>query len=347
MVTAQLQLPPHYDARNSNDPNFHVANANQLQASAQEWSRKNGIKPVGSDRKTIQLLLIDEQGDFNWNTGSLYVAGQSGTGAMDDSARVAEFVYKNLGHITGITPTLDSHHPFQVFFSCVHLKQDGTSPDPFTVISGDDYRNGTYHVNPAWAKYLSLDYQWLQDYVTYYADQVEKTRSPLTIWPYHCRMGSNGHQLTGVIDEAIAFHGFARGAGNFPEVKGLSPLTEHYSIFQPEVQVTHDGRTIPGSEKNEKLIETLLRSNYVVVAGEAASHCLAWTIDDLLTHILANDKKLAEKVYIMRDCTSPVVIPGVIDYTPQMEAAFAKFEDAGMHLVNSTDPIDEWPGVTL
>ncbi|MEW5961855.1 MAG: isochorismatase, partial [Chloroflexota bacterium] len=52
-----------------------------------------------------------------------------------------------------------------------------------------------------------------------------------------------------------------------------------------------------------------------------------------------------KKVYLLEDCTSPVVIPGVVDYTDQAEAAFARFAQAGMHVVRSTDPIASWPGL--
>ena len=72
---------------------------------------------------------------------------------------------------------------------------------------------------------------------------------------------------------------------------------------------------------------------------------MAWTIDDLLSEIEHSDKKLAEKVYLLEDCTSPVVIPGVADYTDQAEEAFIRFSDAGMHILRSTDPMDTWPGI--
>jgi len=85
----------------------------------------------------------------------------------------------------------------------------------------------------------------------------------------------------------------------------------------------------------------------IVIAGQAKSHCVAWTIDDLLADILAQDKRLVEKVYLLEDCTSPVVVPGVIDYTDQADAAFQRFADAGMHVVRSTDPVESWPGIKL
>ena len=54
------------------------------------------------------------------------------------------------------------------------------------------------------------------------------------------------------------------------------------------------------------------------------------------------DPQLAQKVYLLDDCASPVVVPGVVDFTPQAEAAYARFVAAGMKLVQSTDAIQDW-----
>jgi nicotinamidase-related amidase len=85
----------------------------------------------------------------------------------------------------------------------------------------------------------------------------------------------------------------------------------------------------------------------VIITGQAKSHCVAWTISDLLEDIRARDERLARKVYLLEDCTSPVVIPGVVDYTEQADAAFQRFADAGMNVVRSVDPLDRWPGIRL
>jgi nicotinamidase-related amidase len=74
---------------------------------------------------------------------------------------------------------------------------------------------------------------------------------------------------------------------------------------------------------------------------------VAWTIADLLEEVRARDPKLVEKVYLLEDCTSPVVVPGVVDFTDQANAAFQRFGDAGMHVVRSTDAIAVWPGGDL
>ena len=42
-----------------------------------------------------------------------------------------------------------------------------------------------------------------------------------------------------------------------------------------------------------------------------------------------------------RDCTSPVVVPGAVDYTDEADAAFERYAAAGMHIIRSTDPISD------
>jgi hypothetical protein len=41
------------------------------------------------------------------------------------------------------------------------------------------------------------------------------------------------------------------------------------------------------------------------------------------------------------------VVPGVVDYTDEADAAFARYAEAGMHVVRSTDPIERWPGLVI
>ena len=55
--------------------------------------------------------------------------------------------------------------------------------------------------------------------------------------------------------------------------------------------------------------------------------------------VVAANAELAKKVYLLEDCTSPVVVPGVVDHTDAAQAAFAGFAKAGMQVVRSTDYI--------
>jgi nicotinamidase-related amidase len=122
-------------------------------------------------------------------------------------------------------------------------------------------------------------------------------------------------------------------------------LTKNYSIIAPEVLTTPDGRAI--AEVNVNFLEALSQSDVVIIAGQAKSHCVAWSIEHLLRVIQAKDPKLADKVYLLGDCSSPVVVKDsqgnvIYDYAPEAEAAYRRFADAGMHLVNSTDNISDW-----
>ncbi len=109
----------------------------------------------------------------------------------------------------------------------------------------------------------------------------------------------------------------------------------------------YTGKPIPHAAKNKKLLETLHSSDMIIITGEAKSHCLAWTIESLLKDIFAGDKSLARKVYILEDCSSPIVVPGVVDYSDAADKAFQRFADAGMNLVKSTDLIETWPGAEV
>jgi nicotinamidase-related amidase len=234
----------------------------------------------------------------------------------------------------------------QIFHAIYLVNDKGEHPAPFTLVSADDVRNGSWRFNPALARSLQVDEDYGRRQLTHYADQLKKSgKYDLTIWPYHAMLGGIGHALVASVEEAVFFHGIARSSRPDFHIKGDHPFTEHYSVIGPEVLEGPDGEPI--AEKSEKFFEKLVQFDAVIIAGQAKSHCVAWTIDDLLRQVLVKDRSLVEKVYLLEDCTSPVVIPGVIDYTDPADAAFRKFADAGMHVVRSTDPIASWPGIRL
>jgi hypothetical protein len=37
-------------------------------------------------------------------------------------------------------------------------------------------------------------------------------------------------------------------------------------------------------------------------------------------------------------------VPGAVDYSEDAHETFARFAEAGAHIVRSTDPIGTWPG---
>jgi nicotinamidase-related amidase len=315
-------------------------------AQASDWARSHGIRPAAADKVRVALMGIDVQNTFCIPGAELFVGGASGTGAVDDNVRLCEFIYRNLSRITSIFLTMDTHRAMQIFYPVYWVDEFGNHPAPMTIITVEDVKTGKWRVNPGVAKSVADgNYVGLQRQAEHYVEALAKGgKYPLIIWPYHAMLGGIGHAIVSAVEEAVFFHTIARSSQAGFEFKGGNPLTENYSIFRPEVL---EGPAGPIAQKNTRFLQTLLAFDYVAIAGQAKSHCVAWTIDDLLTEIMAQDPSLVRKVYLIEDCTSPVVVPGVVDFSKEADAAFARFASAGMHVVRSDQPIESWPGVAL
>jgi nicotinamidase-related amidase len=337
----ELPLPAHFDASRVGEV-WRVPYEDRARE-AQAWADEHALGPAAQDAFRLCLLAVDVQNTFCIPDFELFVAGRSGTGAVDDNRRLCEFVYRNLGVITQIFPSLDTHHPMQVFHAIWLIDEHGDHPAPFTLVSVDDVAAGRWRVNSAVADALGIDIDYAKRHLARYTRRLaEHGKYDLTIWPYHAMFGGIGHALVSAVEEAVFFHGVARYSRPEFQVKGDDPLTEHYSMLGPEVTEGPDGDRLGG--RNTELIARLLTFDAVLVAGQAKSHCLAWTIDDLLDDPDVRER-LAERTYLLEDCTSPVVVPGAVDYTDEADAAFERYAAAGMHVVRSTDPVTSWPGL--
>ena len=335
-------MPAHFDASRVGEV-WRVDYARRA-GEAEAWAHAHRIGPAARDRARIVLLLVDCQNTFCVPGFELFVGGRSGTGAVDDNTRLCEFLYRNLGAITEVAVTMDTHLAIQIFHPVFWIDEAGRHPTgAATVITVEDVERGVWKVNPEVAASVTDgDVDRLTAHALHYVRSLAARRYPLMIWPYHAMLGGIGHALVSAVEEATFFHSIARETAPRFEVKGDNPLTEHYSVLSPEVLEGADGRPI--GRKNDAFIEYLLAADAVIVAGQAKSHCVAWTVSDLLSEIQTRDPRLARKIYLLEDCTSPVVVPGVVDFTGQADEAFRAFAGAGMHRVRSTDPVEAWPG---
>ena len=338
----ELPVPAHFDPDRVGEV-WRVPYEDRAR-DAPAWAEQHGVRPAAGDSFRVCILAVDVQNTFCVPDFELFVAGRSGSGAVDDSRRLCEFIYRNLGTITQIFPSLDTHQAMQVFHAIWLVDEQGNHPDPYALISHPGVEAGRWRVNRAVAEALGIGVDYAERHLAHYTRQLaEGGKYDLTIWPYHALLGGIGHALVSAVEEAVFFHGVARYSQPEFQVKGDKPLTEHYSMLGPEVTEGPDGDRLGGM--NTELIDRLLTFDAVVVAGEAKSHCLAWTIDDLLADDDARERRLAERTYLLEDCTSPVVVPGVVDYTDEADAAFERYADAGLHVVRSTEPIERWPGL--
>jgi nicotinamidase-related amidase len=337
-----LPLPPHWNPDRVGEV-WRVDYAARFD-DAERWRAQHSLRPVADDRFRIALVVVDMQNTFCSPGFELFVAGRSGTGALDDARRLSEFVYRNLDNLTQIVATLDTHQALQIFHPIMLIDEQGTHPEPFTLVSAADVESGRWRINPGAADGLGLDPDYAEEHLRYYTRTLEEGgKYNLTIWPFHAMLGGIGHALVSAVEEALFFHSIARQAPLDFQPKGDNPLTEHYSMLGPEVEYDLEGESL--GVRNLPLIERLLQYDAVVIAGEAKSHCVAWTIEDLLSDPTVQERGLEEKVYLLEDCSSPVVVPGSVDYTDEADAHFARFAESGAHLVRSDQPLAEWPGV--
>lgn len=342
----ELPIPDFYDPAHAESWSY-APDQEQLAERAARWSQEHDIAPAASDTARVHLVLVDMQKDFCFPEGTLYVGGRSGRGALEDSDRTARFIYRNLDVITEITCTLDTHYPLQIFSTAFWLDESGNPPPAHTEVTVDDVRSGRLRPDPAVARWVAGgDEEWLRRQVEYYCEELERGgRYTLYLWPPHCMAGSEGHSLVGVIHEARLFHSYARISPARVSVKGENALTEFYSAIHAEVATTFDGK--PLAAPNTTFLEALGTADAVIIAGQAKSHCVRATAEDLLKHL---DREALGKVYLLTDCMTSIAVPDperpgefAVDFTPRAEEAFQRFAEAGIHLVESTTPITEWP----
>ena len=288
-------------------------------------------------KKTTTLLIIDAQNDFHPG-GSLAIPT-----AGEDSQRIATLLQTHATKIDRVVATLDSHHKLHIGHPCFWTSTDtGKHPAPFTIISAQDLRSGKYtpHANLKLPANLSLavdanvfagrEKVLKQDGVTLdlvkycieYAERLEaKGRFQICVWPEHCLIGTPGHALVPPILQAISHWSNLTGGSVEWVWKGEQLLTEMYSAIEADVPVT------PDTAFNTPLVESLQTSDHLIVCGQAMSHCVNYTLRDIVARWPQNRKS---EITLLTDGASAV---------PGFEAAAEQFQadmkQAGVQLLTT------------
>lgn len=345
MTSYELTAPSFYDPANVANMLRYIDYSN-IEAAALAARERENVTLAATDSLRVALLPIDVQLTFCDPKGQLYVGGRSGTGAVDDSRRTCEFIYRNARVITRIHPTMDTHRRAQIFHSAFWLDAKGKQVAPYSMITLDGVESGEFQVNPKVAFSAvgnASAIAYLQAYARHYVKKLTSDgKYALFVWPYHAMLGGTEHAFVPSVHEAFFYHNALRESETSHEIKGGNPLSENYAITHPEVTQDHKGRAI--GARNQKFLEALLNYDVVIICGQAKSHCVAWTISGVLEDIQQRDPALAKKIYLVEDLSSPVVTP-VIDFTDMADEAYSKFAKAGMHVVKSTTPMNQWPGI--
>ena len=283
-----------------------------------EAGQRAGLSDARSDVEKIAVILVDYQHDFVDPTGTLYVPG-----SQEDVARFLTWFYTNAHRISAIYASLDTHVPFQIFYSSWWKNpQTGAHPQPYTTITVDDV------ANMKWVPMLHPE--WSVRYVHQLQLQAKKD---LMIWPYHTMEGTLGHMLVAPISEAIAWHSAARNTQPTYVVKGRTMRTEYYGIFGAEIADPEDQE----SGLNVRLLDAMMKHDRVYIAGEAKSHCVLETERQLVGQC-GKQPELLQRLYLLSDCTSSVHHPE-IDFDALAEGELSFMRQHGVHVIASTEPM--------
>jgi len=231
------------------------------------------------------LLIIDPQNDFCDPQGTLYVPG-----AREDMLRLASFIRSARPRLGEAAITLDSHPTVAIERPTFWKRGDGGPVTPFTQIT---------HAQVAAGEYVPIDSSLRPQVLAYLQSLEFQGRYKLMVWPVHCVVGAWGHNIHGAVLDAVAEWECQVQRGAFKVLKGQNPLTEQYSAVRAEVPSEDDPRT----QTNRELIERCRSSGSLFVAGEAASHCVAATLDHLFEEF--SDEEI-RRVVLLKDCMSPV-----------------------------------------
>ncbi len=319
-----LPLPSFYEPKQVSS--LYLERAGLVADAGEAFAKQHRIKPSGADAFKIAAFGIDVQVGFCTPGASLFVPG-----AVEDTQRTIEWLYRNLDQITGLFFSLDTHRMFQIFHPSWWVDAKGHHPAPMTPIFHEDVRSGrwTAVTHPR----ESLEY----------VKKLESTgKYVLTVWPYHTLLGGLSHALVPAMMEASLFHAAARRHQTHFETKGTHAMTENYSVMSPEV--TELSGNVVGAF-NAPFFKMLMEYDRIYVFGQAKSHCVLSTLNDLHKHIVATDPGLAQKIWVLEDAMSPVPAPPLnplpdhLNFPKIADDAIEQWRKAGMHVVKTSDPV--------
>jgi nicotinamidase-related amidase len=321
---ATLPNPDFYDPKQISA--LYLERAQAVAESAEAYAQKHKVKPAAQDKFRIAAFGIDVQVGFCTPGASLFVPG-----AVEDTQRTVEWLYRNMGQVSGLFFSMDTHRVFQIFHPSWWVDAKGQHPAPFTPVFHEEVRAGkwTAVAHPK----ESIEY----------VKRLEATgRYVLTVWPYHTLLGGLSHALVPAVMEAAIFHATARKHQTHFETKGTHAMTENYSVLSPEV--TELGGQVVGAF-NAPFFKMLMEYDRIYVFGQAKSHCVLSTLNDLQEHVQKVDPKLTDKIWILEDAMSPVPppplnpLPAHLNFPALADKAIEQWRAAGMHVVKTTDAL--------
>ena len=286
--------------------------------------------------KKVDLLIVDPQNSFCKivdpfhqqvvHDGELCIGG-----AWEDMRRLATLVNRLSRKLNDIHVTMDSHHLLHVAHPIWFRDAGDRQPEPFTVMREE---NGAIIGSAVYTKGKRCD---IGEFTCFSPSANERTLEYLKalraagryqhrIWPPHCLLGTPGHNIVPHLMEAIFHWEQANHAAVNFVMRGENSCVEHFSAVQAEIVDPTD----PATQLNTDLIQRVMDSDEILIAGEAGSHALAETVRDIAGCFL--DGSFVRKSVLLTDAMSP---------SPGFEAEQQQFIDEmsarGMKTTTTTD----------
>ena len=279
----------------------------------------------------VELLIIDPQNDFcdlPHGSGPLvFEAEERATpslpvpGAHEDMRRIARFIRAAEKQLTGITVTLDTHQRLDIAHTTFWQMRDGGHVAPFTAIGAAQVRAGEYRPK---------DPSCLERALAYLDELEARERYRLVAWPVHCELGAWGSSVHPEVRAAYNHWEETHVATVRRVTKGENPWTEHYSALLAEVPIAG----APETQLNRELMTVFDRTQTLFVAGEAGSHCVRATCEDLVMNLENQNRERMNRIVLLTDCMSPV--PG---FEAHQAAFLSDMQQRGLQLLSSVDAL--------
>lgn len=259
------------------------------------------------------LLLIDPQNDFCDIVGAALPV----PGADADMRRASELIASAGMNLDRIVVTLDSHPTVAIERPTFWRKGRGDPVEPFTQITAADVIA---------KRFVPRDLSLEGEVVSYLHALERSNKYRLMVWPVHCVLGTWGHNVHATLQASLARWEERTQRNSIKFLKGANPMTEQYSAVQAEVPIASDPRT----SRNLQLIDSCRPGpGYLLVAGEAASHCVAATLDHLFEIFDAEERA---RTIVLKDCMSPVH-----GFEVQADEFFARAERLGARVLTANE----------
>lgn len=226
------------------------------------------------------LVIIDPQNDFIADMGTLKVKG-----AIDDTKRLIKYIYKNIDAYERISVTLDTHYKNSIFFP---MAWDSSEDIIFKVITEEDINNKSV-----------IPLMEMPEFQKQYVKEITKAGKQLTIWPYHCIVGTHGHAIEDQLSQMLEYYEAYRGKEIDRIIKGLGRYSEHYGALKPEVEVANKG-SISGVLK--LWLEDLKCLERIDICGQAKDYCLYETVKQMCEYY--GDKNITSKIHVLYNLSS-------------------------------------------